>query len=259
MLKELPAELSTLYSLEGKVALVTGASRGIGYAICRVLALHGAIVIGTARSDAGVQKIRALLEELNNQGTGVLLDVTSNDSISRVFSTIEEKFGAPLILINNAGIAKDQLCLRMKEDDWRAVLETNLTGVFNITKYALKGMIKARWGRVISIGSVSAALGNPGQVNYSASKAGLEGFSRALAREVASRGVTVNVIAPGFIETDLTRDLFKEKEEVLLSSIPLRRMGYDWEVALLVHFIASSAGGYITGATLPINGGLLMG
>ena len=162
-------------------------------------------------------------------------------------------------MINNAGIAKDQLCLRMKEDDWRAVLETNLTGVFNITKYALKGMIKARWGRVISIGSVSAALGNPGQVNYSASKAGLEGFSRALAREVASRGVTVNVIAPGFIETDLTRDLFKEKEEVLLSSIPLRRMGYDWEVALLVHFIASSAGGYITGATLPINGGLLMG
>ena len=265
MLDDFNQDINSFFSLHGKCALVTGASRGIGYAIAGLLAHYGATVIGTATTMAGVERIQALLANIHHTdfnekyGMGILLDVTDSENISQVFASIEERYGAPLILVNNAGIVRDQLCLRMKEEDWNAVIQANLTGAFSVTRRALKGMLKARWGRVVNVGSASAALGNAGQVNYSAAKAGLEGFSRALAREVASRGITVNVIAPGFIETDITRQFSEEQLAQILSSVPLGRMGKPLEVALLVHFLVSEAAGYITGATLPINGGIVMG
>lgn len=245
-------------SLQGKVALVTGASRGIGQAIALQLGAQGAIVIGTATSEKGAQSISQTLQDNNVQGTGMLLNVCDADSVSATLERIQEEFGAPLILVNNAGITRDNLMLRMKDDEWFDVIDTNLHSLYRMSKAVLRGMTRARWGRIISIGSVVGAMGNAGQVNYAAAKAGLEGFGRALAREVGSRSITVNAVAPGFIDTDMTRELPEAQRDALLTQIPLGRLGQAEEIANVVTFLASEQASYVTGTTIPVNGGMYM-
>ena len=245
-------------SLEGKVALVTGASRGIGQAIAHALAAQGAIVVGTATSDQGAQAIADKLAEAGYKGTGMKLDVRDADSVAAVLSAITETYGAPAILVNNAGITADNLLMRMKENEWDDVLNTNLGSVYRLSKAVLRGMTKGRWGRIINISSVVGGMGNVGQSNYAAAKAGMEGFTRALAREVGSRAITVNAVAPGFIDTDMTRALNDTQRDVMLEQIPLGRLGQAEEIAAAVGFLASESAGYITGATLPVNGGMYM-
>ncbi|MDF2642080.1 MAG: fabG [Pseudomonas sp.] len=245
-------------SLQGKVALVTGASRGIGQAIALELGRNGATVVGTATSESGAERISAAFKEAGIEGFGLMLDVCSAESVDSVLGTIQERVGAPLILVNNAGITRDNLMMRMKDDEWYDVVNTNLNSLFRLSKGVLRGMTKARWGRIISIGSVVGAMGNAGQVNYASAKAGLEGFSRALAREVGSRAVTVNAVAPGFIDTDMTRELPEAQRESLLTQIPLGRLGQAQEIAHVVAFLASEGAGYVTGATIPVNGGMYM-
>jgi 3-oxoacyl-[acyl-carrier protein] reductase len=243
---------------QGKVALVTGASRGIGRAIALELGRAGLTVVGTATSEAGAEKITAYFKENGVEGFGLALDVGSDESVSAVLAQITERVGAPLILVNNAGITRDNLMMRMKDDEWHDVINTNLTSLYRLSKGVLRGMTKARWGRIISIGSVVGAMGNAGQVNYAAAKAGLEGFSRALAREVGSRAVTVNSVTPGFIDTDMTRELPEAQRDSLTAQIPLGRLGQAEEIAHVVAFLASEGAGYVTGATIPVNGGMYM-
>ncbi|KOP52732.1 3-ketoacyl-ACP reductase [Pseudomonas coronafaciens pv. porri] len=245
-------------SLQGKVALVTGASRGIGQAIALELGRKGAVVVGTATSESGAERISATFKESGIEGFGLMLNVCDAESVNSVLSTIQERVGAPLILVNNAGITRDNLMMRMKDDEWHDVVDTNLNSLFRLSKGVLRGMTKARWGRIISIGSVVGAMGNAGQVNYAAAKAGLEGFSRALAREVGSRAVTVNSVAPGFIDTDMTRELPEAQRQSLITQIPLARLGQAEEIAHVVAFLASEGAGYVTGATIPVNGGMYM-
>jgi 3-oxoacyl-[acyl-carrier protein] reductase len=238
--------------LEGERALVTGASRGIGRAIAERLAREGAKVIGTATTAEGAEAITAALAPMG--GRGAVLDVRDPAAIDAVVGSAD----AISILVNNAGVTRDTLLLRMKDEDWSTVIDTDLSSVFWLSRSVLKGMIKARHGRIISIGSVVGAIGNPGQVNYCAAKAGLVGFSKALAREIGSRGVTVNVVAPGFIDTDMTRDLPEASRTALLGQIPLQRLGQADDIAAAVAFLASREAGYITGETLHVNGGMSM-
>ncbi|MES2721012.1 MAG: 3-oxoacyl-ACP reductase FabG [Pseudomonadota bacterium] len=245
-------------SLQDKVALVTGATRGIGRAIALTLGREGAVVIGTATTEAGAESITQALSEAGIVGRGVMLDVAELSSIETVLEQIVAEFGAPLIVVNNAGITRDNLMLRMKEDEWQAVINTNLTAIFRVTKASLKGMTKARWGRIINISSVVGSMGNGGQANYAAAKAGLEGFGRALAAEIASRNITVNAIAPGFIETDMTQALPEAQREKLLTQVPAGRLGQPQDIAEAVAFLASERAAYITGTTLHVNGGMYM-
>jgi 3-oxoacyl-[acyl-carrier protein] reductase len=244
--------------LKGQIALVTGASRGIGQAIALELGRQGAQVYGTATSTEGAEKISRVLKEKGVTGRGVALDVNSAESISAALSEIEKSGAAPTILVNNAGITRDNLLLRMSEEEWDAVLDTNLKSVYRMSKACLRAMIKARAGRIISISSVVGAIGNAGQANYAAAKAGLIGFTKALAREVGSRNITVNAVAPGFIDTDMTRALPEAQKEILNNQIPLGRLGLAEEVASAVAFLASPQAGYITGTTLHVNGGMYM-
>ncbi len=248
--------MSIAKPLAGKYALVTGASRGIGQAIALHLCELGAFVIGTATQEGGASSIQSLLGE---QGYGAVLDVSKQDSIAQLFNQLEEKKYLPTILVNNAGIAVDKLLLRMQETDWDQVIETNLSSVYHLSKACLKTMMQARWGRIINVSSVVARMGNVGQANYIASKAGIEGLTRALALEMGSRNITVNAVAPGFIDTDLTRNVSEEHSQSMLQKIPLQRLGKSVEVAYAVGFLASDAAAYITGATLPVNGGIYMG
>jgi len=240
-----------------KVALVTGASRGIGNAIALELGKQ-AIVLGTATSEAGAEKISAYLAQAGIDGKGYCLDVSSEESIGAVVKQIQEEFGAVEILVNNAGITRDNILMRMKAEEWDQVINTNLSSIFRMTKAMVRGMTKARWGRIISISSVVASSGNVGQSNYAAAKAGLEGFSRALAMEIGSRGITVNTVAPGFIDTDMTRELSEDQTQSLLGKIPLGRYGMPEEIAAVVAFLASDQAGYVTGETVHVNGGMYM-
>jgi 3-oxoacyl-[acyl-carrier protein] reductase len=245
--------------LSGEIALVTGASRGIGQAIALRLGASGANVIGTATSEQGAQAIQTLFREKGVEGLGLVLDVTQPESIDAVMARVKDAFGTPTILVNNAGITRDNLLMRMKDEEWDAVIDTNLGSVFRLCKACLRGMMKAKRGRIISIGSVVGATGNPGQANYAAAKAGLIGFTKSLAREVGSRGITVNAVAPGFIDTDMTRALPDEQREALIGQVPLARLGNVDDIAAAVNFLASPAAGYITGETLHVNGGMFMG
>lgn len=247
-----------LSSLEGKVALVTGATRGLGQSILLALGQMGATVIGTATSSSGAETISTFCEKNNLKGYGIQLNVTDPDSVEKAIEGLTKDVGAPLILVNNAGITRDNLFMRMKDDEWSDVIETNLTGVFRVTKACLRGMIKARWGRIISLSSVVGATGNPGQANYAATKAGLIALSKSLAKEIASRGITVNVVAPGFIDTDMTKVLTDVQKEALLQAIPLGTMGAPEDIAASVVFLASEQARYITGETLHVNGGMYM-
>jgi 3-oxoacyl-[acyl-carrier protein] reductase len=244
--------------LENQVALVTGASRGIGRAIAEALGTNGATVIGTATTEEGAAAIGERLQEAGITGSGMMLDVTNPASIDAVVSAIGDVYGAPTILVNNAGITRDNLLMRMKDDEWNSILETNLTSVFRLSKACMRGMMKARKGRIVNIGSVVGTTGNPGQANYSAAKAGLLGFTKSLAREVGSRGITVNTVAPGFIDTDMTRELPEEQRKALQDSIPLGRLGQAEEIAQAVVFLVSDGAAYITGETLHVNGGMFM-
>lgn len=243
--------------LQGKLALVTGASRGIGRAVLAGLAQEGAVVVGSATTEAGALNISKYLEENKWPGMGVVMNVTQPDTIEACYQHIRDKCQQdPAILINNAGITQDNLALRMSIDEWDKVINTNLTGVFRLTKMSLRSMIKARWGRIISIGSVVGTMGNPGQANYAAAKAGLLGFSKSLALEVASRFVTVNVVAPGFVETDMTHALTDAQKEAAAKMVPIPRFAKPDEIAHAVKFLASPQAGYITGETINVNGGL---
>ncbi|MDI5892248.1 3-oxoacyl-ACP reductase FabG [Halomonas rhizosphaerae] len=243
---------------ERRVALITGASRGIGRAIAHELGRQGRIVIGTATTDAGAERIGADLAEAGIEGGGRQLDVTDPASVDALVKAVTEEFGAPTILVNNAGITRDNLLMRMKEDEWDAVIDTNLKSVYRVSKACLRGMTRARFGRIVSISSVVATMGNLGQTNYAAAKAGMEGFTRALAREVASRAITVNAVAPGFIATDMTESLPEEQHKTLLGQIPLARLGEPEEIAAAVGFLTGDTAGYITGETLHVNGGMNM-
>ncbi|MGB0446720.1 MAG: 3-oxoacyl-ACP reductase FabG [Pseudomonadales bacterium] len=245
-------------SIEGKVALVTGATRGIGKAIALQLASQGAVVIGTATSESGAATISAYLADAGT-GKGMVLNVTDSDSVTSTLKELVSEFGAPTILVNNAGITKDNLLMRMKEEEWDAVIDTNLNSIFRLTKGCLRGMTKAKWGRVVNISSVVGSMGNMGQTNYAATKAAVEGFSRSMAREVASRNITVNSIAPGFIATDMTNALGEDQKDMLRTQIPLQRLGAPEDIAALVGFLVSDAGSYITGETIHVNGGMYMG
>lgn len=242
-------------NLEGQVALVTGASRGIGKAIALKLVEAGAKVIGTATSDNGAA---AISDYLGDAGKGMVLNVTGQDSIDALFSAIKAEFGDVDILVNNAGITRDNLMMRMKEDEWLDIMNTNLTSVYRISKTVLRPMMKKRAGRIINIGSVVGSTGNPGQTNYCAAKAGVVGFSKALAKEVASRGITVNTVAPGFIDTDMTKELNDDQKGAIMGNIPSARLGQPDEIASAVLFLASKEAGYITGETLHVNGGMFM-
>ncbi|MCP5203229.1 MAG: 3-oxoacyl-ACP reductase FabG [Pseudomonadales bacterium] len=242
-----------------RVALVTGATRGIGRAIAGQLANDGFTVVGTATSEAGAQRIGAYLAEAGNAGRGVVLNVADDDSVGAVTKAITEELGAPAVLVNNAGITRDNILMRMKPDEWSDVIDTNLNALYRVSKACLRGMTKARWGRIVNITSVVGSMGNIGQSNYAATKAGAEGFSRALARELGSRAVTVNCVAPGFIDTDMTRELTEAQRELMLGQIPLGRLGEAAEIAALVGFLCSDAAAYITGETIHINGGMYMG
>lgn len=241
-----------------KVALVTGASRGIGKAIADRLARDGFFVIGTATSENGAIAISERFAAQGFSGVGKVLDVTNEGQVQETIKVITELYGAPSVLVNNAGITKDNLFLRMKVDEWHDVVDTNLNALFTVTKACIKGMTKARWGRIINISSVVGSMGNPGQANYAATKAGAEGFSRALASELGSRAITVNSVAPGFIDTDMTRELSEEHKAILLAKIPLGRLGDAEEVAGAVAFLASDDASYISGSTLHVNGGMYM-
>jgi 3-oxoacyl-[acyl-carrier protein] reductase len=245
-------------SEQQKVALVTGASRGIGKAIAERLCKSGYTVIGTATSEAGAERISAYLAEAGNDGCGMKLDVADGENVAAVVKSITTQFAAPLVLVNNAGITRDNILMRMKTDEWSDVIETNLSALYRVSKACLRGMTKARWGRIVNITSVVGSMGNAGQSNYAATKAGAEGFSRALARELGSRSVTVNCVAPGFIDTDMTRELTDEQRESMLRQIPLGRLGAPTEIAALVGFLCGEEAGYITGETLHINGGMYM-
>jgi len=241
--------------LQGRIALVTGASRGIGAAIAAALGDAGATVIGTATSEAGAA---AIGETLGDRGRGMVLDIASDESVQSVIKDIQGVEGAVTILVNNAGITRDNLLLRMKAEEWDDVLSTNLSGVYRVSKACLRGMMKAKHGRMINIASVIGIMGNPGQANYAAAKAGIIGFSKSLAREVGSRNITINVVAPGIIDTDMTRVLAEEQRQAMLSQVPLGRLGEAQDIADSVVFLASDAAGYITGETLHVNGGMLM-
>ena len=245
--------MTTLTTSDQKIALVTGASRGIGAAIAMQLQADGFFVVGTATSDAGSQ---AITERHAGQGVGLVLDVRDHAAIDALIGQIEQQYGSVAVLVNNAGITKDNLLLRMKTDDWNDIINVHLNAVFHLSKRVLKGMAKARFGRIINITSVSAKLGNAGQTNYAAAKAGIEGFSRALAREMGSRNITVNCVSPGFIETDMTDVLDANLREKLLETIPLGRLGQPQDIAAAVCFLASAGAGYITGMVLPVNGGM---
>jgi 3-oxoacyl-[acyl-carrier protein] reductase len=242
-------------NFDGKIALVTGASRGIGRAIAELLAERGACVIGTATSESGAEAISAYL---GNNGKGFVLNVTDSESIEQALSNIRAEFGEIDILINNAGITRDNVLMRMKDDEWQDIVDTNLSSIFRLSKAVMRSMMKKRYGRIISIGSVVGTMGNAGQANYAAAKAGVIGFSKSLAREVASRGITVNVIAPGFIETDMTKALTDEQRAGILSEVPANRLGNAKEIASAVAFLASDEAAYITGETLHVNGGMYM-
>lgn len=245
-------------TIEKKVALVTGASRGIGKSIADRLGRDGFIVIGTATSESGAKAISERFAAAGFEGVGKIMNVTDSDQVQAVVKEITTEFGAPVVLVNNAGITKDNLFLRMKDDEWNSVIDTNLNALFTVSKACIKGMTKARWGRIINISSVVGSMGNPGQANYAATKAGAEGFSRALAAEVGSRAITVNSVAPGFIDTDMTNILSEEHKAALLAKIPLGRLGDPEEVAGAVSFLASDDGAYISGSTLHVNGGMYM-
>lgn len=238
-----------------RVALVTGASRGIGHAIASRLARDGLFVVGTATSEEGVGRIRAMLGE---NGTGVVLRLQAADSIADALRGVEQDFGSPSVLVNNAGVTRDGLLMRMSDDAWNEVIDVNLGGIYRLTKPLLRSMMRARWGRVVNIGSVVGRMGNAGQTNYAAAKAGIEGFTRALAREVGTRGITVNAVAPGFIDTDMTAELSQTQRAEMVERIPLGRMGGAEEVAAAVSFLVSEEAGYITGETVHVNGGLHM-
>ncbi|MGR5093140.1 3-oxoacyl-ACP reductase FabG [Vibrio maritimus] len=242
-------------NLEGKIALVTGASRGIGRSIAELLVERGATVIGTATSDNGAA---AISEYLGENGKGLALNVTDTDSIEAVLKQINDEFGAIDILVNNAGITRDNLLMRMKDDEWTDIMDTNLTSIFRLSKAVLRGMMKKRQGRIINVGSVVGTMGNAGQTNYAAAKAGVIGFTKSMAREVASRGVTVNTVAPGFIETDMTKALNDEQRAATLANVPAGRLGDPREIASAVAFLASPEAAYITGETLHVNGGMYM-
>ena len=244
--------------LSGEFAIVTGASRGIGRAIALALGNAGAIVVGTATSEQGAASISEYFGAASIAGKGAVLDVSVAESTEAFLKSVTEEYGAPAILVNNAGITRDNLLIRMKDDEWQAVIDTNLTSIFRMTKGVLRGMMKARKGRIINIASVVGSMGNAGQANYCAAKAGMVGFSKATAREIGSRGVTVNTVAPGFIETDMTRDLTDEQKAVMLSQVPLQRLGQPEDIAQTVLFLASPAAAYITGETLHVNGGMYM-
>ncbi len=245
--------------LQGEIALVTGASRGIGQAIALELGAQGATVIGTATSEKGATAIGSTLNKNGVSGAGLVLNVTEQASVDALLIAIQEQFGAPSILVNNAGITRDNLLMRMKDDEWNDIIDTNLTSVFRLSRAVLRGMMKARKGRIISISSLVGAAGNAGQTNYAAAKAGLIGFTKSLAREVGARGITVNAVAPGFIDTDMTRALPDAQKEALLTGIPLGRLGLPGEVAAAVAFLAAPKAAYITGDTLHVNGGMYMG
>jgi 3-oxoacyl-[acyl-carrier protein] reductase len=244
-----------MMNLEGKVALVTGASRGIGRAIAELLVERGAKVIGTATSESGAA---AISEYLGENGKGLALNVTDVDSITATLKTINDEFGAIDILVNNAGITRDNLLMRMKDDEWNDIIDTNLTPIFRMSKAVLRGMMKKRQGRIVNVGSVVGTMGNAGQANYAAAKAGVIGFTKSMAREVASRGVTVNTVAPGFIETDMTKALNDDQRAATLANVPAGRLGDPREIAEAVVFLASPAAAYITGETLHVNGGMYM-
>lgn len=244
--------------LTGKVALVTGASRGIGKAIALDLAAQGATVIGTATSEGGADNISAYLSEAGAQGAGKCLNVTDAQMITDVLAEITKEFGVPTILVNNAGITRDNLLMRMKDEEWDDIIQTNLSSVYRMSKACLRGMMKAKGGRIINIASVVGVMGNAGQTNYAAAKAGIIGFSKSLAREVGARNITVNTIAPGFIDTDMTRALPEEQRAALTNQIPLSRLGEPEDIAKSVTFLAGEGGSYITGQTLNVNGGMYM-
>ncbi len=241
--------------MDKKIALVTGASRGIGRAIAEKLAEDGFFVIGTATSDKGAESISAYL---GDNGAGMKLDVSDADSIAEVMKKINEDYGVPVVLVNNAGITRDNLLMRMKEEEWSDIINTNLTSIFRMSKAVLRGMMKAKGGRIINISSVVGATGNAGQTNYAASKAGMVGFAKSMAKEVGSRNITVNTVAPGFIDTDMTKELADEHRQALLSSIALGRLGNPEEIAHAVSFLASDGASYITGETIHVNGGMYM-
>ncbi len=250
--------MTSIYSsdaLAGEVALVTGASRGIGASIAKALAGAGATVIGTATSQGGADGITSALA---GKGRGIVLNITDDESVQSAIKDIQGNEGSPSILVNNAGITKDNLLMRMKAEEWDDVISTNLTGLYRVSKACLRGMMKARKGRIINIASVIAVMGNAGQTNYAASKAGMVGFSKSLAREIGSRGITVNVVAPGFIDTDMTKDLPEDQRAAMLSQVPLGRLGAGDDIANSVLFLASGGGDYITGETLHVNGGMVM-
>lgn len=245
-------------SLQGKVALVTGASRGIGQAIALELAAQGATVIGTATSDSGAEAITAYLKEAGNAGRGMRLQVTEEGATEAIVDAISKEFGDIAILVNNAGITRDNLLMRMKDEEWDDIFATNLRPVYKLSKAVMRGMMKARWGRIINIASVVGATGNAGQTNYSAAKAAMFGFTKSLAKEIGSRGVTVNAVAPGFIDTDMTKGLPEEQKAKLVENIALGRLGSPQDIADAVGFLASDKAGYVTGNTLHVNGGMFM-
>lgn len=247
--------MSVSIDLTGKVALVTGASRGIGRAVAETLVAAGATVVGTATSERGAAAIQ---EYLGDKGLGLVLNVTDSQSVTDLFAQIKEKAGDVSILVNNAGITRDNLLMRMKEDEWSDIIDTNLTSLFRTSKAVMRPMMKKRNGRIINIGSVVGSMGNPGQTNYCAAKAGLIGFTKSLAREVASRQITVNAIAPGFIQTDMTDELTEEQQQGIMSQVPMERLGQAQEIANAVVFLASDSAAYITGETLHVNGGMYM-
>ena len=249
------SELFSANSLEGEIALVTGASRGIGAGIAQALLAAGATVVGTATSQAGADGISAAL---GSNGRGIVLNVADDASIQAAIKDLQSHEGSPTILVNNAGVTRDNLLMRMKDDEWNDVIATNLTGTYRLCKACLRGMMKARKGRIVNIASVIAIMGNAGQTNYAASKAGMVGFTKSLAREIGSRGITVNVVAPGFIDTDMTKVLSDDQREGMLSQVPLGRLGDSDDIANAVVFLASGGGAYITGETLHVNGGMLM-
>ena len=252
------AELKPWPGIDGRVALVSGASRGIGRAIATALSLQGAIVIGTSTSQRGADAISMSLQAHDAKGRGMVLDVSDPTSVASLFSDLGDAEGSPSILVNNAGITRDNLLMRMKTEEWDQVLSTNLSSLYRLCKASLRGMVKARSGRIINIASVVGLTGNPGQTNYAAAKAGMIGFTKSLAQEVASRHITVNALAPGFIDTDMTRNLEPSQTDALCQQIPAGRLGTPEDIAAAVVFLASDAGAYITGETLNINGGLAM-
>lgn len=244
--------------LQDRVCLVTGASRGIGRAIALALGERGGTVIGTSTTEGGAGSISAELAEAGITGRGLVLDVTDNDSVEAAVTAVTDEYGAPGVLVNNAGITRDNLMLRMKEEEWDAVLDTNLKSAYRMSRACLRGMVRARAGRIISIASVVGATGNPGQANYSAAKAGLQGFTKSLAQEVAGRGITVNVIAPGFIATDMTGVLSEDQKSAILERVPMGRLGLPEDIAQAVVFLSSPMADYITGTTIHVNGGMYM-